>query len=54
MIQKSLNAFTHEIAQELTLAQFYDQIRFNNHHAFLLLRNPTGDVFWEAEKKRLK
>jgi hypothetical protein len=54
MIQKSLTAFTHEIAQELTLAQFYDQIRFNNHHAFLLLRNPTGDVFWEEEKKKLK
>jgi len=54
MIQKSLTAFTHEIAQELTLAQFYDQIRFNNHHAFLLLRNPTGDVFWEEEKGKLK
>jgi len=54
MIQVFQNQFATMPNREISWGQLYDYIRKHNHIAFVKLRNPTGDIFWEKEKRELK
>jgi hypothetical protein len=54
MIQVFQNQFATKPDRELSWGQLYDYIRKHNHVAFVKLRNPTGGIFWEKEKRELK
>ena len=54
MIQVFQNQFATKPDRELSWGQLYDYILKHNHIAFVKLRNPTGGIFWEKEKRELK